>query len=424
MKIAPFLGLSDEAEEIVEAAEKAVLPSFAEIDAIAQYNQAKVLSAFQACQIQPAHFAPSTGYGYDDRARDTLDQLFAKAFGCEKALVRPQIVSGTHALSICLFGLLGQGKTLCYVSGKPYDTLEKVIGLSPAKGSLLDRGCLYRQVDLLPDGSLDLAAICALLEEDASIGVVAVQRSAGYAWRRGLSLSDMAGLYQKVHSLRKDVFVMVDNGYGEFCQTEEPVAVGADLMAGSLIKNPGGGLAPTGGYIAGTERALQRVEEALTAPGIGSACGSYEATYRPYYQGFFQAPAVTASAQKTALLFAQAFSSLQYAVHPGPQQPRTDIIQAIAFGAPGPLLAFCKAIQAASPVDAMATPEPWDMPGYTHPVVMAAGTFVQGASIELSADAPMLEPYICYFQGGLTYEHGRIGCLYAVDSVLKAKKTP
>ena len=422
ISIASFLGLSDQAESILLQCEKDLQPQFQLVEEMAQYNQAKVLKAFADCGIQASYFTNSSGYGYDDIGRDTLERLFAKTFGCEDALVRPQIVNGTHALAIALQGLLEPGKTLCYVSGKPYDTLEQVIGIEDTAGSLMRSGIHYKQIELLSDGGIDLEAVKQALEEDDSISVVAVQRSAGYAWRRGLKVEEIGHLADLVHSCRPETVVFVDNCYGEFTQQQEPVGMGADVMAGSLIKNPGGGIAPTGGYIAGTKQAIDRIEHALTAPGIGRACGSYEASYRPFYQGFFLAPTVTASAVKTAILFAKVFETLGYEVNPSSSTRRSDIIQSIAFRAPEPLLAFCRSIQKASPVDSMATPEPWAMPGYTHEVVMAAGAFVQGSSIELSADAPMVEPYICYFQGGLTYEHGRIGCLYALDAVLRSKK--
>lgn len=420
MRLASLLGVSDQAEALVLQCEKQLANAYTRVDEMAQYNQAKVLKAFADCGIQAAHFASSSGYGYDDLGRDTLDRLFARAFGCEDAIVRPQIVSGTHALAIALQGLLAPGQTLCYVSGKPYDTLEQVIGIEDTLGSLQRLGVGYAQVELNADGSLDYDTIMRTVETDPTIAAVAVQRSAGYAWRRSLTVDEIGRLAKLVHTARPEIMVFVDNCYGEFTEGEEPISVGADVMAGSLIKNPGGGIAPTGGYIAGTQKALAQIEHALTAPGIGRACGSYEASYRPFYQGFFLAPTVTASAVKTATLFAKVFETLSYEVNPPSAAVRSDIIQSIAFKAPEPLLAFCRSIQKASPVDSMATPEPWAMPGYTHEVVMAAGAFVQGSSIELSADAPMKEPYICYFQGGLTYEHGRIGCLYAADAVLKA----
>lgn len=422
MELASLLGVSEQAEKMLLTCEDEIEPLFAKVQEMAQYNQARVLKAFADCGIQAAHFVGSSGYGYDDIGRDTLEKLFAKTFGCEDAIVRPQIVSGTHALAIALQGMLEPGQTICYVSGKPYDTLEQVIGLEDTLGSLMRLGIHYKQIELLPDGGLDYSAVQKALQEDGSIAVVAVQRSAGYAWRRSLHVSEIAKLADLVHAQSPDTMVFVDNCYGEFTEAQEPVGVGADVMAGSLIKNPGGGIAPTGGYIAGTKRAIDRIEHALTAPGIGRACGSYEASYRPFYQGFFLAPTVTASAVKTAILFAKVFSKLGYEVNPAPEAMRSDIIQSIAFHAPDPLLAFCRSIQKASPVDSMATPEPWAMPGYTHEVVMAAGAFVQGSSIELSADAPMAEPYICYFQGGLTYEHGRIGCLYALDAVLRSNQ--
>lgn len=419
--ISSLLGISDEAEALILQCEAQLTKEFAAVEEMARYNQAKVLKAFADCGIQAAHFVCSSGYGYDDIGRDTLERLFAKAFGCEDAIVRPQIVSGTHALAIALQGLLAPGDTLCYVTGKPYDTLEQVIGLEDTPGSLMRSGVSYKQIELTEESGLDFAAIEKALKEDPSIRVIAAQRSAGYAWRKSLPVEEIARLCELVHKINPDTMVFVDNCYGEFTQEKEPVAVGADAMAGSLIKNPGGGIAPTGGYIAGTKAAIEKMEHALTAPGIGRACGSYEASYRPFFQGFFLAPTVTASAVKTAILFAKVFETMKYKVNPPSSAMRSDIIQSIAFEKPEPLLAFCRSIQKASPVDSMATPEPWAMPGYTHEVVMAAGAFVQGSSIELSADAPMVEPYICYFQGGLTYEHGRIGCLYAADAVLKQR---
>ena len=421
MEIASLLGLSREAETLLLQAEQAVQPMFDEVDRLAQFNQAKVLKAFADCQVQAGHFQCSSGYGYSDIGRDTLECLFAKAMGAQDALVRPQIVSGTHALAIGLQGLLKSGQALLYATGKPYDTLEQVIGIEPATGSLQERGVGYYQVELAADGGLDLPAILAMLQQHPEIHVVGLQRSAGYAWRRGLSVEELGQAAQIIHRTRPDCLVFVDNCYGEFTQSMEPCELGVDCMAGSLIKNPGGGLAPTGGYLAGTAEAIAQIESALTAPGIGRACGSYEASYRPFYQGLFLAPSVVRTAVRTALLFSQAFTMLGYEVNPLPTSKRTDIIQCIRFGAKEPLCAFCKAIQHAAPVDSMATPEPWAMPGYTHEVIMAAGAFVQGSSIELSADGPICEPYTAYMQGGLTYEHGRLGCLYAIDAVLKSR---
>ncbi len=422
MELASLLGLSAQAEVLLQQAERAVHPMFEEVDRIAEYNQAKVLKAFADCRIQAGHFQCSSGYGYSDIGRDALEALFAKTMGAQDALVRPQIVSGTHALAIGLQGLLKSGQALLYATGKPYDTLEQVIGIEPASGSLQERGVGYYQVELNEEGGLDIPAILHMLETHPEIHVVGMQRSAGYAWRRALTVEEIGKAAQAIHDAKPNCMVFVDNCYGEFTQIIEPCEVGVDCMAGSLIKNPGGGLAPTGGYLAGTTEAIEQVEAALTAPGIGRACGSYEASYRPFFQGLFLAPSVVRAAVRTALLFSQAFTILGYAVNPAPMKKRTDIIQCIRFGAKEPLCAFCRAIQHAAPVDAMATPEPWAMPGYTHEVIMAAGAFVQGSSIELSADGPICEPYTAYMQGGLTYEHGRLGCLYAIDAVLKSRK--
>lgn len=421
MKGYEAFSFSARAIECVEKAEQAVLPVFSGIMDTVYQNQAKVLRAFGVNGVTAGHMQPSSGYGYNDIARDTLDLLFASSLDAQDALVRPQIVSGTHALSIGLQGLLKSGQTLLSATGKPYDTLERVIGIEPNDGSLIERGIRFAAIELTDNG-IDLEALKMHLRSDQSIAVVSIQRSSGYAWRKSLSVAQIAQASALVHAIRPECFVYVDNCYGEFTGIEEPTLAGADLMAGSLIKNPGGGLAPTGGYLCGTKKAIRRVESALTAPGIGRACGSYEASYRPFFQGLFMAPSVVGEALKTAVLFAQAFSSLGYCVLPSAFDARSDIIQAIRFGNREDLLAFCHAIQKASPVDSMAKPEPWAMPGYTHEVVMAAGAFVQGSSIELSADAPLLEPYIGYLQGGLTYAHGRIACVFAVDAMLKRMK--
>ena len=417
MKISSLLGVSQQSEDFLLQMERQAQPQFAKIDANAHYNQAKVLHAFAKQGIVAGHFQPSTGYGYSDIGRDALEALFATAFGAQEAIVRPHIVSGTHALAMALQGLLAPGQTLLYASGKPYDTLEQVIGLEPTHGSLMERGVQYEQIDLLADGSIDLDALRAHLLQSDSIAVVALQRSAGYAWRRALCVDELREAAALVHAIRPQAYVFVDNCYGEFTERQEPTEVGVDVIAGSLIKNAGGGIAPTGGYVCGTRKALERVESALNAPGIGRACGSYEASYRPFFQGLFMAPTVVASAVKTAVLFAHTFAALGYDVNPAPQAVRTDIIQCIRLKEREKLLTFCRAIQQAAPVDSMAVPEPWAMPGYTHEVVMAAGAFVQGSSIELSADGPLCEPFTAYMQGGLTYAHGRLGCLYAIDAM-------
>ena len=409
---------SDNAILCVEKAEQAVTPAFSGIMQTVYENQAKVLRAFQQNGVTAGHMQPSSGYGYGDIARDTLDRLFASSLGAQDALVRPQIVSGTHALSIGLFGLLKSGQTLLSATGKPYDTLERVIGIEENPGSLKERGVGFCSIDLLEDG-IDFCLLEQKLLDDDRIAVVSIQRSSGYAWRKSLGLDMIEKAAALVHRLRPNCYVYVDNCYGEFTGTIEPTSVGADLMAGSLIKNPGGGLAPTGGYLCGTTKAIELIESALTAPGIGRACGSYEASYRPFFQGLFMAPSVVGEAMKTAVLFAQAFSDLGYQVLPNALDQRGDIIQSIRFGNREDLLAFCRAIQQAAPIDSMAVPEPWAMPGYTHEVVMAAGAFVQGSSIELSADAPLCEPYIGYLQGGLTYAHGRLACLFAVEAMMK-----
>ena len=418
MDLADLFGLKKEAQSLLLQAEQACKEEFIQADENAAFNQARVLRAFSALRIDATHFLPSTGYGYGDRGREGLEALFALVMGTEAAIVRPQLASGTHALSMSLFGLLRPGERLLYGSGMPYDTLEPTIGLVEAQGSLQEYGIGFAKTALLDDGGLDIPAIETALRQDKSIAVLALQRSAGYGWRRPLTLGEIEKAIKAAKAIRPDIYVMVDNCYGEFTAPYEPGALGADAVVGSLIKNPGGGLAPTGAYITGSERAIARIEARLTAPGIGRECGSYEAGYRAFYHGLFLAPTVTAAAIKTAILFAEAFSQLGYEVNPQPVFAGRDIIQAIRFGDRQRLIDFCRAIQKAAPVDSMAVPEPDDMPGYESPVIMAAGAFVQGASIELSADAPIREPYIGYLQGGLTYEHGRIGCLYALDAML------
>jgi cystathionine beta-lyase family protein involved in aluminum resistance len=401
--------------EFIERCDAECRPAFDRVECVERSNTRKVLSAFRKHEISQRHFAPSTGYGYGDVGRDALDRVFADLFGCEAALVRPQIASGTHALALCLQGLLRPGDTLLCGAGRPYDTLESVIGISgeAGSGSLRDYGIGYREAPLA-EGRMDLNALARSMDE--SVKLVLLQRSRGYDWRPSLTLAEISEAAALVHRANPSALVMVDNCYGEFTDTKEPTEVGADLIAGSLIKNPGGGLAPTGGYVAGKREAVERVAYRLTCPGIGAEVGSYAAGYQPFFQGLFMAPGAVAQAVKTAILAARAFSQLGYAVHPAWDAPRSDIIQAIRFGAPAGLIAFCQAIQKTSPVDSQAVPEPWDMPGYQDPVIMAAGTFVAGASIELSADAPIRPPYIGYLQGALTYAHGRI----AVESAVRA----
>lgn len=401
-------------EVLISQCEKDCKEKFATIDARALRGTKRVLDAFARHQVAARHFSPTTGYGYDDIGRDTLESIFADLFGTEAAIVRPQIASGTHALSMCLFGLLRPGDHLLAATGMPYDTLEGVIGKDgqPA-GSLSEMGVSFDAVPLAGDGSIDIPAVMKALRPETR--VVSLQRSRGYAWRDALSPTRMQPLMEQLRQERPDIFIMVDNCYGAFVCDEEPTQLGADVAVGSLIKNIGGGLAPTGGYIVGTGRAIERIAARLTAPGIGREVGSYAASYQPFYQGLFMAPHTVAQAMKTAVLAARIFETLGMKTSPAYDAPRADIIQAIQMGTPERLVAFCQGVQAASPIDSFVTPEPWDMPGYEDPVIMAAGTFVSGASIELSADAPMRPPYTVYLQGGLTYEHGRL----ALQSVLE-----
>lgn len=404
-----------EIEVLLSDAEQSLHQQFSALDKIEQVNFARVMDAFRAEQVAVRHFAPTTGYGYGDDGRDTLERIYARFFGCEDALVRPAIASGTHALALCLYGLLRPGDILIAGSGKPYDTLESVIGLTDevGQGSLKDYGIEYHQVDL-KDNDVDVEELLRHLDEPR-VRVVALQRSRGYDWRPSLSVKRLGEVAKAVHEKRPDVVVMVDNCYGEFVQTIEPTHVGCDIIVGSLIKNPGGGLAPTGGYIAGRKDLVEKCSYRLTSPGIGREVGSYLGGYDRFYQGLFFAPHVVMQAIKGAALASAVFSKLGYAVNPTPQEERYDIIQAIKFEQSEKLIAFCQGIQYASPIDSHVTPEPWDMPGYQDPVIMAAGTFVSGASIELSADAPIRAPYTAYMQGGLTYAHVR----YALGHVLE-----
>lgn len=404
-------------KDIIRQAEKRCQPMFERIDEIALYNTEKVLNALQIHQVAARHFAPTTGYGYDDVGRDTLEKLFADLFQADAAIVRPQIASGTHALSMCLFGLLRPGDELMYASGGPYDTLEDVIGVREcASGSLREMGVSYTQVEM-KDGKLDLDGIRAAMKPTTR--VVAVQRSRGYSSRPSLMPQDFAPLAEMLHRDFPQCCLMVDNCYGEFVCEKEPSQFGADVCVGSLIKNPGGGLAPTGGYIVGREDLIERISYRLTAPGIGREVGSYAGSYQPFYQGLFMAPHVVAQAVKTSVLAAAICEDLHMRSTPASDAPRTDIIQALELGTPERLIAFCQGIQMASPIDSMALPEPWDMPGYQHQVIMAAGTFVSGASIELSADAPMREPYTVFLQGGLTYSHGKLALIRTFEYMRK-----
>ncbi len=393
--------------EIIAHAEADCAEAFSRLDEIERINTKKVLDSFKNHRVSARHFAPTTGYGYDDIGRDTLGEIFSEVLGTEAALVRPQIASGTHALALCLFGILRPGDTLLSAAGKPYDTLEEIIGLTGERGngSLKDLGVNYKQVEL-KDGKPDIDAILNALTDDVKL--VLIQRSRGYDWRPSLSVDEINEVIDKIHAKKPHAFVMVDNCYGEFTGIQEPKA---DIMAGSLIKNPGGGIAPTGGYIAGRKECVDLVSYRLTSPGIGSEVGSYAASYQPFYQGLFLAPHIVCQALRVSTLFSRAFEILGYQVHPAFNDKRNDIIQAIKFEDKEKLISFVQNIQIHSPVDSEAVPEPWAMPGYQDEVIMAAGTFVAGASIELSADAPIRPPYIAYLQGGLTYMHGKIALM-------------
>lgn len=409
-------GVSPEIAQEVSNAELTCTSAFSRVQEICEFNQAKVLHALQAEQVAVRHFSGTTGYGYDDIGRDTLERVFARAFGCEDALVRPQISSGTHALALSLFGLLMPGDQMLSITGKPYDTLEECIGLSgEAWGSLKSYGIEYGQVELLSKGGIDISAVLSAIQNNTRM--VYIQRSRGYAWRDSLSIDEIELVCLAVRKIRPDMQIVVDNCYGEFTDTREPVQVGADVIVGSLIKNPGGGIAPTGAYLAGTKRCIEKIANRLTSPGIGREVGSWASGYATFFQGFFMAPHVVAQAIKGAILAAKIFADRGFRVMPLHNQPRNDIIQAINFDSSDQLTAFCQSIQAASPVDSHVTPYPWDMPGYQHQVIMAAGAFVQGASIELSADAPIVEPYVAYLQGGLTYEHVKIAIMIALSKL-------
>ncbi len=402
---------------LVDEAEKEIENQTSQIDDIAAYNQYKVLAAFQKNRISDMHFAWNTGYGYDDAGRDGIERIYADVFNCEAALVRTQIVNGTHALSLTLQGILRPGDEMIYVSGGPYDTLEEVIGIrGEGMGSLKEFGISYKQVEL-KDGELDLEAIKEAISEKTKM--VCLQRATGYAWRNAITIEQIEQCVKAVKSVRDDIIMMADNCYGEFLDTKEPTDVGIDVMAGSLIKNPGGGLALSGGYVVGKRELIEKIAYRLTCPGIGSECGLTFGQTRTMMQGLFLAPKVVNGAIKGAILCGKVYEKLGFDICPKVEDKRSDIIQAIKLGSPEAVVAFCQGIQAAAPIDAHVSPEPWDMPGYEDPVVMAAGAFIQGSSIELSADAPIREPYIVYFQGGLTYEHSKFGVIKSLQELYK-----
>ena len=412
------LGVSDRVYSFCEDILKGLEERFREIDKNAEYNQLKVVKALQDNMVSEACLLGTSGYGYNDIGREKLEAVYASIFHTQDALVRPQITCGTHALALALMSNLRPGDELLSPVGKPYDTLEEVIGIRPSKGSLKEYGISYRQVDLLPDGSFDYENIKKAINEKTKL--VTIQRSKGYQTRPTLSVSRIGELISFIKEIKPDVICMVDNCYGEFVERIEPSDVGADMVVGSLIKNPGGGLAPIGGYIAGKKECVENAAFRLTSPGLGKEVGASLGVLKDFYQGLFLAPVVTANALKAAIFAANIYEKLGFAVIPNSTESRHDIIQAVTFGKPEGVIAFCKGIQAAAPIDSFVSPEPWNMPGYDAPVIMAAGAFVSGSSIELSADGPIKPPYAVYFQGGLTYEHGKFGIMKTLQEVVNA----
>lgn len=411
------------AEDLLQAAEAAELEiesAVKELDRVVDHNQWKVIQAFQRQQVSDFHFAGSTGYAYNDRGREVLDLVYAEVFGAEAAMVRPHFASGTHTISTALFGVLRPGDELLYITGRPYDTLHKVIGKpGDGTGSLADYGISYRETALTADGKIDWDEVALAVNDKTK--VIGIQRSRGYDWRSSFTVTEIGEMVSKVKSMKPDVIVFVDNCYGEFTEKIEPPQVGADLIAGSLIKNPGGGIAETGGYICGRRDLVELSAYRLTAPGIGGEVGAMLGTTRGLYQGLFMAPHTVGQAVKGSIFAAAVFERCGFKTKPAWYEPRTDLIQAVAFDGPEHLIAFVQGIQKAAAVDSHVVPEPWDMPGYEHPVIMAAGTFIQGGSLELSADAPIRAPYIGYMQGGLTYSHVKYGVLMSLQSMRERK---
>ncbi len=412
------LGVSDQVLRFGQEVLEGLTDQFRHIDQVAEFNQAKVIAAMQKNRVNATHFNLSTGYGYDDEGRDTLERVYADCFGAEAALVRPQITCGTHALALALGANLLPGDELLSPVGGPYDTLEEVIGIRPSPCSLKEYGVSYRQVDLLPDGGFDYDGIRAAINEKTRL--ITIQRSKGYATRPSYSVEEIGKLIAFCKECKPDVLCMVDNCYGEFVETQEPTNVGADMVVGSLIKNLGGGLAPTGGYVCGRKECIERCAYRLSAPGLGREVGANLGLLTSFYQGLFLAPTVVSSAVRGAVFAAGCYERLGFRVVPGSGETRRDIIQAVELGSREAMVAFCKGIQSAAPVDSYVTPEPWAMPGYESEVIMAAGAFVQGASIELSADGPIRPPYAVYFQGGLTWFHAKLGILMSIQKLLDA----
>ena len=412
------LGVSDQVLRFGQEVLEGLTDQFRHIDQVAEFNQAKVIAAMQKNRVNATHFNLSTGYGYDDEGRDNLERVYADCFHTEAALVRPQITCGTHALALALGANLLPGDELLSPVGGPYDTLEEVIGIRPSPCSLKEYGVSYRQVDLLPDGGFDYDGIRAAINEKTRL--ITIQRSKGYATRPSYSVEEIGKLIAFCKECKPDVLCMVDNCYGEFVETREPTNVGADMVVGSLIKNLGGGLAPTGGYICGRKSCIERCAYRLSAPGLGREVGANLGLLTSFYQGLFLAPTVVSSAVRGAVFAAGCYEKLGFRVVPGSGETRRDIIQAVELGSREAMVAFCKGIQSAAPVDSYVTPEPWAMPGYESEVIMAAGAFVQGASIELSADGPIRPPYAVYFQGGLTWFHAKLGILMSIQKLLDA----
>ena len=412
------LGVSDQVLRFGQEVLEGLTDQFRHIDQVAEFNQAKVIAAMQKNRVNATHFNLSTGYGYDDEGRDNLERVYADCFGAEAALVRPQITCGTHALALALGANLLPGDELLSPVGGPYDTLEEVIGIRPSPCSLKEYGVSYRQVDLLPDGGFDYDGIRAAINEKTRL--ITIQRSKGYATRPSYSVEEIGRLIAFCKECKPDVLCMVDNCYGEFVETQEPTNVGADMVVGSLIKNLGGGLAPTGGYVCGRKECIERCAYRLSAPGLGREVGANLGLLTSFYQGLFLAPTVVSSAVRGAVFAAGCYEKLGFRVVPGSGEIRRDIIQAVELGSREAMVAFCKGIQSAAPVESYVTPEPWAMPGYESEVIMAAGAFVQGASIELSADGPIRPPYAVYFQGGLTWFHAKLGILMSIQKLLDA----
>lgn len=411
------MGICDEVYDYCDNIIKSLHDRFEEIDKNAEYNQMKVIKAMQDNKVAEMHLSGTTGYGYNDDGRDTLEKIYSDIFKTEDALVRPQIICGTHALNVALSSNLRPGDELLSPVGKPYDTMDEIIGIRPSKGSLAEYGITYAQVDLLPDGGFDYEGIKNAINERTKL--VTIQRSKGYASRSTLSVERIGELISFIKDIKPDVICMVDNCYGEFVERIEPSEVGADMIVGSLIKNPGGGLAPCGGYIAGKKECVEQAAYRLSSPGLGKEVGATLGVNQSFYQGLFLSPVVVAGALKGAIFAANVYEKAGFVVRPDGSEPRYDIIQAVELGSADGLLAFCKGIQAAAPVDSFVTPEPWPMPGYDSDVIMAAGAFVQGSSIELSADGPLKEPYSVFFQGGLTWYHAKLGIMMSVQKMFE-----